>query len=65
MGSCGADNPIPKAESLSQCKKRCKKRCKAVAKDLGYGYDVVDAIKQAKSNDEIDRIMIDARRRQE
>lgn len=57
MGSCGADNPIPKAESLSQCK--------AVAKDLGYGYDVVDAIKQAKSNDEIDRIMIDARRRQE
>lgn len=57
MGSCGADNPIPKAESLS--------RCKAVAKDLGYGYDVVDAIKQAKSNDEIDRIMIDARRRQE
>ena len=42
-----------------------KKRCKAVAKDLGYGYDVVDAIKQAKSNDEIDRIMIDARRRQE
>lgn len=61
MGSCGADNSIPKAESLSQCKKRCKD----VAKDLGYGYDVVDAIKQAKSNDEIDRIMIDARRRQE
>lgn len=61
MGSCGADNPIPKEESLSQCKKRCK----AIAKDLGYGYDVVDAIKQAKSNDEIDRIMVDARRRQE
>lgn len=43
MGSCGADNPIPKAESLSQCKRRCK----AVAKDLRYGDDVVDAIKQA------------------
>ena len=49
MGSCGADNPIPKAESLSQCKSD----------------DVVDAIKQAKSNDEINRIMVDARRRQE
>lgn len=61
MGSCGADNPIPKAESLSQCKRWCK----AVAKDLRYGDDVVDAIKQAKSNDEIDRIMVDARRRQE
>ena len=57
MGSCGADNPIPKKESLL--------RCKAVAKDLRYGDDVVDAIKQAKSNDEIDRIMVDARRRQE
>lgn len=61
MGSCGADNPIPKTESLSQCKRRCK----AVAKDLRYGDDVVDAIKQAKSNNEIDRIMVDARRRQE
>ena len=61
MGSCGADNPIPKKESLSQCKRRCK----AVAKDLRYGDDVVDAIKQAKSNDEIDRIRVDARRRQE
>ena len=44
MGSCGADNPIPKAESLSQCKKRCK----AVAKDLGYGYDVVDVYSLTK-----------------
>lgn len=61
MGSCGADNPIPKAESLSQCKRRCK----VVARDLRYGDDVVDAIKQAKSNDEIDQIMVDARRRQE
>lgn len=61
MGSCGADNPIPKAESLSQCKRRCK----AAAKDLRYGRDVLDAIRYAKSNDEINRIMIDARRRQE
>lgn len=61
MGSCGADNPIPKAESLSQCKRRCK----AVARDLRYGDDVLNAIKQAKSNGEINRIMVDARRRQE
>lgn len=57
MSSCGADNPIPKIESLS--------RCKVVARDLRYGDDVVDAIKQAKSNSEINRIMVDARRRQE
>lgn len=60
MGSCGADNPIPKAESLSQCKRRCK----VVANDLRYGRDVINAIKRAKSNEEINRIMIDARRSQ-
>lgn len=60
MGSCGADNPIPKAESLSQCKRRCK----VVARDLRYGDEVIDAIKHAKSNSEINRIMVDARRRQ-
>lgn len=61
MGTSSGENPIPKTESLSQCKRRCK----AVAKDLRYGDEVLDAIRYAKSNDEIDRIMIDARRRQE
>ena len=61
MGTSSTENPIPKAESLSQCKRRCK----AVARDLRYGDEVLDAIKQAKSNGEINRIMVDARRRQE
>ena len=50
-----------KKESLSQCKRRCK----AIARDLKYGDEILDAIRCAKSNDEINQIMIDARRRQE
>ena len=42
--------------------KECKRRCKIAALELGYGEDVLEAIHNAKSNNEVCRIMIDARR---
>ena len=50
--------PLPKTESL----KECKRRCKIAAWELGYGEDVLEAIHNAKSNNEVCRIMRDARR---
>ena len=42
--------------------KECKRRCKIAAWELGYGEDVLEAIHNAKSNNEVCRIMRDARR---
>ena len=42
--------------------KECKRRCKIAALELGYGEDVLEAIHNAKSNNEVCRIMRDARR---
>ena len=42
--------------------KECKRRCKTAARELEYGEDVLEAIHNAKSNNEVDRIMRDARR---
>ena len=42
--------------------KECKRRCKIAALELGYGEDVLETIHNAKSNNEVCRIMIDARR---
>ena len=42
--------------------KECKRRCKTAARELGYGEDVLEAIRNAKSNNEVGRIMRDARR---
>lgn len=49
--------------SQGETLKTIKKKQIQVAKDLCYGDAVISKIKNAKSEMEIDRIMVDARRR--
>lgn len=42
--------------------KEYKRRCKTAARELGYGEYVLEAIHNAKSNNEVGKIMRDARR---
>lgn len=42
----------------------CKKTHRKIAAELGYSQEVIFAIKKATSECQIDRIMIDARRKE-
>ena len=57
MNDIREETPLPKKESL----KEYKRRCKTAAWQLGYGEDVLEAIRNAKTDNEVCRIMRDAR----
>ena len=52
-------------EERQKITKQTKKHYQTIARDLGYSEDVVDAIMQTTYEDEVTRIMINARKQLE